>query len=328
MYTLMEWVTDAYKALELSEQTPNEPIRVNDIFLCPATAPFTTIDRVFNAEIDKFTLATGAAYEATMYRDALKNGLYDFQISRDGYREFASATGMHPTLVRKWITRQVIQLCPITPHWSEHVWKTIMGNTDSIMNARWPTDLPATADHALIAAGDYIRSMISSVRVAEVTIEKRIKKKGGKSAPVDEFNPKAPKSLDVFVASEFPAWQESVISVLKEHFDVTTAKFDDKQIVITMNQRGIAKQNKKAMSFAQDIKKRVSLIGPSAFDRALNFKEIDVLGELKPYLKSNLKYDEVTIIDLAQDSDLSEAQAKAADNAVPGEPSFLIANVQ
>ncbi|KAJ2048808.1 cytosolic leucyl tRNA synthetase [Coemansia sp. S16] len=324
LFNLKEWVTDALVALAASEKSPSEETRAESVFLCPASAPFTALDRVFDAKMDMYTLATGAAYEATMYRDALKNGMYEFLNLRDWYREASAATGMHPTLLRKWINRQVIQLCPVAPHWCEHVWRTLMGNTTSIMNARWPTDLPADVDHALIAAGDYMTKLTKSVYDAEASLQKRSKKKGAKEALNGEFDPNGPKTLDIFVACKFPQWQEDVISVLKECFDVSTATFNDKAIQEALGQKGLLK-NKKAMPFAQVTKKRVALLGPTAFDRALIFEEIDILNALVPYLKNNRGYSKVTIVDLGNAGELTGALATAAESAVPGEPSLLVA---
>ncbi|KAJ2767265.1 cytosolic leucyl tRNA synthetase, partial [Coemansia nantahalensis] len=87
-------------------------------------------------------------------------------------------------------------------------------------------------------------------------------------------------------------------------------------------------KNKKVMPFAQEIKKRVALIGPQAFDRAVQFQETEILCEILPYLKRSLEYSVINIVDLAGAGDLGEAQARAAEPALPGEPSFLITNVQ
>ncbi|KAJ2806530.1 cytosolic leucyl tRNA synthetase [Coemansia furcata] len=324
LYGLMEWVTSALEALVASEKSPSEETRINSVALCPTSAPFTTLDRVFSAKMDMYTLAAGTAYEATMYRDALKSGFYEFLALRDWYREASAATGMHPMLLRKWINRQVIQLCPITPHWSEHVWRTLMGNTTSIMNARWPTDLPADVNHALVAAGDYMNKLTKSLHDAEASLLKRSKKKGSKEAQLGEFNPNEPKTLDILVACEFPQWQEDVVSVLKECFDVATSTFDDKALQATLGQRGLLK-NKKVMPFAQVTKKRVALLGPTAFDRALIFEEIDALNALVPYLMNNRGYSKVTIVDLGKAGELTGTLAAAAESAVPGEPSLVIA---
>ncbi|KAJ2785261.1 cytosolic leucyl tRNA synthetase [Coemansia interrupta] len=326
MYTLLEWVTDAYAALAQSEAAPDAPAQVNDVFLRPASAPLTAIDRVFDAEIDALTLATGAAYKATMYREALKSGHYEFINSRKWYIDTTASIGMHPTLVRKWVTRQVLMLSPITPHWSEHVWRTVMGNPTSVLRARWPADLPSEPNHALVAAGEYARSVVHSVRDAEAGLQKRTKKKG--AAKAVEFNPAAPKTIDIYVASKFPEWQEDVIAVLKDNYDSASGKFDDKQIIAALNQKGIMKQNKKAMPFAQEIKKRVTLAGPSVFDRALAFKETEIIADLVPFIENGMGYTSVTIIEHSATAELTDAQTKASEIAVPGEPSFLIANAQ
>ncbi|KAJ1942456.1 cytosolic leucyl tRNA synthetase [Linderina pennispora] len=262
-----------------------------------------------------------------MYRDALKSGFYDFQISRDWYREVTAASGMHPTLVRKWIVRQIIQLSPITTHWSEQVWRDVLGNQTTVLDARWPADLPAEADHKMLATGEYIRKLVRSVRDAETNMLKKQKKPKKGAAPAAEFNPNEPKTLDIYVAAEFPEWQDSVMAVLQDHFDPATRTFADKQIPGAFGKLGMLK-NKKVMPFAQEIKKRVLLIGESAFDRQLHFSELDVLAEIVPYLKKSLGYSEISLVDLAKSAaELDEAQAKAADSAVPGEPSFKMANI-
>ncbi|KAJ1997627.1 cytosolic leucyl tRNA synthetase [Coemansia thaxteri] len=202
-----------------------------------------------------------------------------------------------------------------------------MGNSTSIVNARWPADLPAEANHALIAVGEYIRKTVKSIRDAETALQKRDKKKAAKDAQSAVFSHSAPKTLDIFVANKFPQWQEDVIEVLKECFDAATLSFDDKALKATLGLKGLLK-NKMAMPFAQDTKKRVALMGPVALNRALTFKEIDVLSEAAPYLAKTLGYSMVTVVDLGSASDLSDAAAAAAASSVPGEPSFLIANAQ
>ncbi|KAJ2806176.1 cytosolic leucyl tRNA synthetase [Coemansia helicoidea] len=259
-----------------------------------------------------------------MYRDALKSGFYELSKAREWYVNVTADTGMHPAILRKFIARQAILLAPITPHWAEHVWRTVAGNSTSIMAARWPTDLPAEPDYALLAAGDYVRKITKSVRDAESALQRRSKKKGPAGAEVD---PSQPKALDVFVAHDFPAWQEGVINVLKDNYDAQTGAFADKQVLAALGAQGMLK-NKKVMPFAQEIKKRVALIGPQAFDRAVQFQETEILCEILPYLKRSLEYSVINIVDLAGAGDLGEAQARAAEPALPGEPSFLITNVQ
>ncbi|KAJ2081798.1 cytosolic leucyl tRNA synthetase [Coemansia sp. RSA 988] len=326
LHLLMEWIAEAQKALALQESASENPTQTSSISLRPATSPMTIIDRMFDAEIDALTISTGTSYERTMYREAVTTGFYNFINARDRYINITTEVGMHPVPLRKFINRQIIQLSPITPHWAEHMWKTVLGNTTSIMDARWPTDLPASPDYALLAARDYVIKITKSVRDAEAAVQRRNRKKGGNKS-ASELDLTKPKALDIFVASEFPVWQQDVITILKDHFDSASANFDDKKLLSTLGSRGMLK-NKKIMPFAQEIKKRVLLIGPNAFDHAVQFKETELLNEIKLYLKRDLSYAVISIIDPSAAGELREEQARALDSSSPGEPGFLITNVE
>ncbi|KAJ2785278.1 cytosolic leucyl tRNA synthetase [Coemansia javaensis] len=305
LYALMEWTTDAHKALAQSDAAPEAPAKVNDISLRPAAAPMTIIDRVFDAEMDALTIAAGDAYEKTMYRDALKSGFYEFSKAREWYVNATADAGMHPALLRKLIVRQAILLCPITPHWAEHVWRTVLGEPASILDARWPADLPASADRehsALVSAGRYVRKVVSS--------------------PAPDVSGKV---LDIFVARDFPAWQEDVIAVLRANFDTTTARFDERQVAAALASRGPL-GGKKTTPFVQEIKRCVRCVGPLAFDRSVGFDEVALLGEIMPYLQRILGFGAINVVDLAGGAVLREAQARAAESALPGEPRFLISS--
>ncbi|KAJ2619011.1 cytosolic leucyl tRNA synthetase [Coemansia sp. RSA 1358] len=316
LYTLMEWITSAQKTLALSRKSPNESVKLDDVYLCVATKPFTAVDEVFVAEMDRHILATDDAYEAANHRDALKCGFHDFTNIRGWYMKYTITTGMHSALVRKWIERQVLLISPIASHWAEHVWKTIMGNSNSIMDFRWPTNnLPTTTNHAPLMADDCAQG------------GKRSKKKDSKtiSAASAEFDPNVPKSLGIFVANESSAQQKDVISVLKDNYDSVTGTFDDKATIAALSKKGVLK-NKKTMPFAQEIKKRVATIGSVAFDRGLTFMEVDLLSEIAPAFKNNLGFAQINIISVSEPANLTSTQTKAAESAVLGELGFLIAN--
>ncbi|KAJ2545736.1 cytosolic leucyl tRNA synthetase [Coemansia sp. RSA 1853] len=317
LYTLMEWITEAQKAIQQLEASPEQNVKVGDITLRSASSPLTTVDKIFNAEMNALTIASGADYKKTMYREALKNGLYEFIKCREWYVNVTSDTGMHPELLRKYITRQVVQLCPITPHWAENIWKTVMNNTDSIMDARWPTDFPSEPDYKTIAIGEYIRKVVKSARDTEAALQRRTKKSE------QSHNSSKFKMLDIFVAHEFPKWQEEVIAVLKAGYDSASKKFDKKKILAELGTSG-ALQNKKAMPFAQKMQQQVGQFGTKVLDRAAQFSETSVLGEIQNYLKSTLGYTAVNVVNLASCVNLDPKQARAAESAVPGKPSFLI----
>jgi len=60
----------------------------------------------------------------------LRTGFFELQVARDTYR-FNVGQQMNKQLVMRFIEVQALLLCPITPHWSEHIWK-LLGHAESI----------------------------------------------------------------------------------------------------------------------------------------------------------------------------------------------------
>lgn len=84
-----------------------------------------------------------------------------------------------------------------------------------VVDAAFPKPT-APVDEVLSASAQYIRRTIKSIRDAEAATQKQ-KKKG--KAPEVTFNPNAPKSLKVYVATKFPEWQEECVLALKSNYD-------------------------------------------------------------------------------------------------------------
>ena len=53
---------------------------------------------------------------------------------------------MHAGLVRHYIEVEAVLIAPICPHFSEHVWRVILGKSGSVFKARFPTSEPADAN--------------------------------------------------------------------------------------------------------------------------------------------------------------------------------------
>lgn len=83
-----------------------------------------------------------------------------------------------------------------------------------IVDAPFPKPT-SPVDEILMAATVYIRRTIKAIRDAETATQK---KKKGKAAQVT-FNPNAPKSLHIYVATKFPEWQEDCVQALKANYD-------------------------------------------------------------------------------------------------------------
>lgn len=186
------------------------------------------------------------------YKDALKYGFYELQSCRDWYREVTSNVGMHADLVKYWIRIAALLVQPIAPHFAEHVWTEFLKEPKSIQLARWPT--PEPVDPTIIEIGQYMRGTVKMIRDSETALLKMLNKNKskGKGGPM-LFDPKKPKAVRIYVATDFPKWQDTCVQIVKESYDEATDKVDDAKVRALLAERGLQK-DKAAMPFIQMFK--------------------------------------------------------------------------
>lgn len=104
-----------------------------------------------------------AAFSALHFREALMAGFFTLQAARDRYRKVCMSltVPMDAALVKRFIEVQALLLCPICPHTCEHIWQ-LLGNSESIMTARWPEAGPVSEQQ--LAAGHYLEEVESELR--------------------------------------------------------------------------------------------------------------------------------------------------------------------
>lgn len=198
---------------------------------------------------------------SSRYKDAVKLGFYDFQIARDEYKLITgSDVGMHRELIFSWLRNQALLILPIAPHFAEHIWKAIIKEEGSVQNARYP-EPSAAVDRAAIDASDYLRALLDNIRSAEANAAK--KKAKGKDASA--FDPSKPKGVRIFVARDFPAWQESCIDVLKEQYQASSSNIQMADVKTALVAKGLLKE-KRAMPFCVEftVSSHTLLVRPQA----------------------------------------------------------------
>jgi leucyl-tRNA synthetase len=185
------------------------------------------------------------------YKDALKRGLYDFELARNWYRSVChtenGGQGMHHDLVFNYIRNSTLLLAPFTPHFSEHIWHDILGEKGSVQNAPFPRASGQT-DPAVLAQLDYMRSAVDSIRSAEAMASKK-KGKGKASA----YDPSKPKRVRIYVASVYPDWQNDSVEVVRSAWDEKSNTFDDVKMRKGLDERGMIK-DKRVMPYCQTFK--------------------------------------------------------------------------
>lgn len=292
------------------------------------TGPLTYHDRVFQEEFITLARETKKSYETTNYKEALKSALYETLMARDWYREVTFEEGMHKDLVQEFNRTLTLLIAPITPHTSEHIWKTILKQPGSIQTASWP-DAPSSYQPCpdLLAAGAYMRGTLKTMRDAELLLVKKRAKKGAAGGPA-AYDPSQPKkSVNVYVASTFPPWQDQSMDIMQKAYDPASGNIDDAKIKDELTKAGLLK-DKRIMPFIQLQKKRITQLGAeAAFRRQLLFSEVEVLTLLIPYIKKNLKMQDVNVMTVEEGRKASAPDA-LLDQAEPGTPAFNFFNPQ
>ncbi|WVQ82477.1 leucine-tRNA ligase [Cryptococcus sp. DSM 104549] len=289
------------------------------------TGEWNDFDRGFRAEMDALNKEAYGAFEQMEFKRALKAGLYDFENARNWYRmvndPVNGGKGMHRDLVFAWLRAHVLLITPFTPHYSEHIWKNVLGETASIQQARFP-EPSAPVDHGLLEQTDYLRGVVDTIRSAEA----QAAKKKGKKAAAMTYDPSKPKKGRIYVAKTFPEWQEKAVGILRQAWDDKESKVDDAKLRQGLEAAGLMK-DKKTMPFCQSFKKKLALSGATAFDRTLPFDELYTLRMLAPLIKSSLRFEEVDVISvddarakIEKDGETEGWSKEKAESSEPGVP--------
>jgi len=155
------------------------------------------VDQNFDNEINRYVLSCQDCYERMQYREAMIEGWDKLQNARDKYRAMSGPVGLHRDLIKKFIECQTIIMAPFIPHYSEHVYSTLLGNKEGIMQARWPT--VGSVDPLLIRMNTYFDKTLSDLR-------SKIEKARAK---------KTVSTVTVYIADEFLDWQQAALNALK-----------------------------------------------------------------------------------------------------------------
>lgn len=297
-------------------------------------------DKGFDTEMDDIVEKTYEQYNLTNYKNALKLGLFDFQNSRDYYRDSVTETGkgMHKDLVLKYIETQALLLTPIAPHFCDYVYRELLGNKTSIQNAKFPR-ASKPVDVSVIDSLNYIRGLQKSIRETE---GQALKSKKGRSDVDAEKDVK----ITVLVGTDFPEWQNKYLQVAKElHAE---GKLNDNSVLKTKVE---GRDMKKVMPFISMLKQRLAS-GEQAdvvFNNKTTFNELELIEKIykndsikqavQAINKSKIVGVEIlafapgsetatSIVTKEEGVPLPQGASKAIENAVPGSPSVIIRNVE
>lgn len=234
---------------------------------------------------------------------------------------------MHHDSIRRFTTLQAQLIAVIAPHWADYIWQEVLENKSTICLEPFPKT--EATDGALTAATSYIRNTTGAIGTAEGLQQKKIAK--GKDV---KYDPKQDKRLTIFVAKNWPSWQEKYLGMVRQSMEGLT--FDTKAVGKKIEKADL----KKAMPFVQNLKKRLDAgeEKDTVLNRKLGFDELHVLGEMAAALKATVaKLKEVVVVLVDEGKGVVIANGKegetmenlpiVAAQAEPGNPTFEFTNV-
>ena len=125
----------------------------------------------------------------------------------------------------------------------------------------------------------YLKAVSGRIQSASTRQQKRENR--GKDTGLD---PTGEKSLNLYVATIWPAWQDQCIEVVKDMANGTSLNIKE----VAKHFRGAEK--KRAMPFIQELHRKLAAGRPKEeiFNRAMLFDEVAVLRQMIPVLKTTV----------------------------------------
>jgi len=270
------------------------------------TGEFSRVDYLFETEINLAIQRTTHAYDRTNYREAVMSGIYNLQAARDYYKLIAQQ-GMHVHLIHRYIEVQTLLMAPITPHSAEHVWK-LLGKEGFVVKGRWPV-VVGGIDEKLVHEFEHLKTIISAFR-AKLSFYIQPKKNQTALPP--------PTKAIIFVATEFPVWQQKFISYLRSMVNEETKELPSTDhIAKAMTVDAELKPNVgAAMKMMDEIRADLKEKGLNSLELRLPFEETHLIEENLEYISKAFGLTTVQVL-------TNDNQFKERGNPVPGKPTIV-----
>ncbi|KAI9921675.1 hypothetical protein PsorP6_002514 [Peronosclerospora sorghi] len=285
------------------------------------TGDFNFNDKVLLNQMNHLIKTTASFYERLQWREGLHSGFFEYQITRDSYRDICarSEVPMHHAVIMRFIESQLIILSPICPHFCEYMW-TAIGNESFVSVAPWPeTD---EVDHALLRAGDFLNKVTRSFREVLTKSSNNMCKKGtASSEPASK-----PTHAQVYMTTEFPEWQQKVLIFMDDLFDDATkqipADFMKQLKGEIAKDDSLKKITKNVMQFAAFVKAEAELRGREALELRMPYDQKSVLASNKLYLCRSLELEDIDFYYVSEE--IQNADSKKMETASPGKPAIYV----
>merc|ERR1719498_924207 len=266
--------------------------------------PMLFMDKIFDNDINDAVHCAKKAFDAMLFKEALKYGWYVIRSARDTYREWSKLSGvpMRIDLIEKFFNCMLIMITPFAPHFTEYIWSMLAPGKKSITYGPWPV-VPET-DFLLFKSASFLRDFIKRTRA---TLAKR---------KVNE------NKANIFITDSYSTEKSKVLSFMQDQYDSNNGLPDDllkslKGFVVS--DPLLKPQMKQIMQFASFIKTEVNESGRDALNLGLPFDQMQILKDNQDYIKLCLELDEISFFNTSDTG--IPGSSKKHEASQPGKPS-------
>eukprot|EP00163_Fabomonas_tropica_P004027 TRINITY_DN13584_c0_g1_i1.p1 TRINITY_DN13584_c0_g1~~TRINITY_DN13584_c0_g1_i1.p1 ORF type:complete len:1084 (+),score=415.30 TRINITY_DN13584_c0_g1_i1:23-3253(+) len=276
--------------------------------------PSEEADKMFANALNGLFAETKGHFVNYMFRAGLQSGFFGLANAKDRYLNLLGSTPANKDLLRTYFEYQAFALAPIAPHFADYVWRKLLGNKEFILRSVWPE--PGPVDPIVSRQETYV---LDNARRFRLKIDGLLNPKNKKAKKLD----KAPESMTIVVAREYPAWQQTVLKIVADTYDALGKAPTMKDLGSKLKAEESLKGplTKKAMQFAAFIAEQAGVVGRVACDLKTPFDEAELLTSFKPYFLSDLKMTDIRIIDSSAASTPEETES--IEHAKPFAPAFF-----
>jgi leucyl-tRNA synthetase len=122
---------------------------------------------------------------------------------------------LHEALIKRFLDALYVMMAPITPHFCEHMWGTVLGHQGSVVQSPWP--VAGEPDSTLLQADDYLAAKLHEFRLAilkSCSVKPKAQARGVAPALAAR-----PTHANICVATAWPEWQRKPLEQLAGLWD-------------------------------------------------------------------------------------------------------------
>jgi len=264
------------------------------------------MDKILLNETNRLIVGTGSNFAAMQFKEGLKNAWFEMLNARNEYRAWCLSSGiaMHKDVVQRWIETLIILICPVCPHWSEKMRKSI-GKEGFAVKAPWP--VAEEEDKILTRQAKFLRDSAKIFRT-----------QGSKAK-------KGWTSVSMVVSDTYPQWKIDVLTWLQAQYNSSNKEFPATIMKDLKGWTGANIKDKKMMKFAMQFASfaiaEAKDVGEAALDVQLPFDQEKILNESVAYIKSQINVEELDTIKIGSDA-AGQVPDRLVENVAPGKPSL------